>query len=121
MTSFLDYNRYTSSKYFFFHQKLGWRLMGFWIGSDNISKFQLYFLYFNCMEVLGYGVFQCCYFYAVRRNLVELFAALTPFSTQVPTVIRFLFIVRYRKSIKKVLDYLKNAFGNGLTRESHFF
>lgn len=72
------------------------------------------------MEVLAYGIFQCCYFYSVRSNLVLLFDALTPFSTQIPTVVRLLFVVRYRKHIKLLLDYLKNAFENGLTLDPKF-
>lgn len=114
MTSFLDYNRYTSYEFFFQYQKFGWKLMGFWIGSDVITKFQFYFLLFNCAEVLTYGVFQSWYLYDVRRNLMKLFDAFTPFVTQIPTVIRVLFVVRSRKEIKEVLDYLKEKFKNGL-------
>jgi hypothetical protein len=114
MALLFDTDRYTSKEYFFRLQKFGWRLMGFWIGSDDISKIQFYFLLFNCSEVFGYGVFQTVYFYTVRSNLVELFDAITPFATQIPTVIRVLFIVYHRKYIKLVLDYLKTSFENGL-------
>jgi hypothetical protein len=47
---------------------------------------------------------------------VKLFDALTPFFTQIPTVIRVLFVVRARKEIKGVLDYLENNFKSGILR-----
>lgn len=48
-----------------------------------------------------------------RGNLVVVFDAITPFLTQIPTILRLLILVWYRNDLKYVLDYLKADFVNG--------
>lgn len=113
MTQFFHYNRFADKDNFFRVQKFGWTILGFWIGcGDEITRFQLLVLTFNCFVVIIYGIFQCCFFYEYRNNLIILFDALTPFLTQIPTVLRVLFLVWHRNELKRVLDYLKQAFEN---------
>jgi hypothetical protein len=52
----LHHSHFTSKRTFFRIQKFGWKLMGFWLASDEVTQFQLLFLFVNCMEVLIYGV-----------------------------------------------------------------
>lgn len=110
--TFWNLRNFSSNESFFRIQKFGWKLLGFWIGSDVVTTFQLYFLIFNCIEVLIYGIFQCFFFYENRDNLLVLFDAMTPWITQIPTISRILVIVYYRKEIKSLLDYLKDIFQN---------
>jgi hypothetical protein len=44
---------------------------------------------------------------------VEQFDAVSPFLTQIPTILRILFLVWHRNELKYVLDYLENAFLTG--------
>ncbi|KAL7037839.1 hypothetical protein ACKWTF_009375 [Chironomus riparius] len=105
-------SHFTSKRSFFRIQKFGWKLMGFWLASDEVTRFQLLFLLGNCMEVLIYGIFQCWFIYVHQGNLVVQFDALTPFLTLIPTVLRLLILVWHRNDLKYVLDYLENAFVN---------
>ncbi|KAG5679706.1 hypothetical protein PVAND_009256 [Polypedilum vanderplanki] len=63
------------------------------------------------------GFFQIWFFIVNRRNLVTLFAAMTPFLTQVPTILRLLRLIVYRIELKKILDYLKNIFDIAADKE----
>lgn len=123
----LYYSKFASSCTFFRVQKFGWNMMGFWLGEDEITRLQLIVLLVNCMEVLIYGVrtfskqqfrsfcqiFQGWFIFVNRGNLVVVFDAITPFLTQIPTILRLLILVWYRNDLKYVLDYLKADFVNG--------
>lgn len=116
MVSIVDSDRFSDRKYFFRIQKLGWRLIGFWPGSNSISTLQLVLAILNGLEVLIYGVFQLTFCYVNRNNLVTLLDALTPVVTQITSAMKMLVIVWRRHDIKIVLDYLKESFYNGTIR-----
>lgn len=113
MPSWLDTSRFTDRKYFFRVQKIGWRLIGFWPGSDNISTLQILIAILNSLEVLIYAVFQLTFCYANRANLVVILDAMTPCATQITSAVKILIIVSRRKDIKVVLDHLKRSFYDG--------
>ncbi|XP_070502795.1 odorant receptor 24a-like [Chironomus tepperi] len=110
MLKFLRRSQFESPKTFFRVQKFGWHLMGFWLGSDEVTQFQMKILLTNCFVVLIYGIFQGWFIFENRGKLVVVFDAITPFLTQIPTVLRLLVLVWRRKELKYVLDYLKKNF-----------
>ncbi|KAG5669908.1 hypothetical protein PVAND_000198 [Polypedilum vanderplanki] len=103
-------NNFMRNESFYRIQKLSWKLLGFFIGNNEVSKFKFFLLIFNCMEVLVYGIFQLYYSYEHRENLKLVLDGLTPWLTEIPCVLRILILVWYRKDVKKVLDYLKDIF-----------
>lgn len=109
----LTTERFIERKYFFRVQKIGWKLIGFWPGSDNVSTFQIIISVLNSLEVLIYAVFQLSFCYVNRANLVVLLDAMTPVTTQITSAIKALVIVSQRKQIKEVLDQLKKSFYHG--------
>jgi hypothetical protein len=113
MFSFLSFEKFSEKKFFFPILKFGWRFIGFWPGSDSTTKLQLTVAVLNAIEVLIYCFFQLNFCILNRQKLVVLLDALTPFGTQFVSVIKILIIVRWRKEIKQILDYLKNSFENG--------
>jgi hypothetical protein len=116
MSHFLHLDNF-SKKTFFRYQKIGWRMMGFWLSDEKVTKFQFYFLLTNCMLQILYGFFQLWFIVDNRSNLVTLFDAMTPFLTQVPTIFRLLFLIGYRAELKGVLNYLKGLFERGMSNQ----
>lgn len=110
---FFNLENFSARKYFFSIQKLGWKFIGFWPGSDNITKFQLALVFFNVFEVLIYCIFQLNFCYVKRERLVVVLDALTPLATQFTTSIKVLVIVTWRKELKIVLDHLRDSFSGG--------
>lgn len=100
-------------KYFFRVQKWGWKIIGFWPNSDNVSKLRIALAVANSVEILIYSVFQLMYCYSNLDNLVFLLDALTPVVTQITTAMKVLIIVTRRKDIKFILNYLKQSFYHG--------
>jgi hypothetical protein len=113
MASLFDALRFSQKKFFFPIQKLGWKFIGLWPGSDNITKLHLTIAVLNAFEVLIYSVFQFWFCYENRNKLVVLLDAVTPLGTQFTSAIKILLIVWRRHDLKVILDYLKNAFYNG--------
>lgn len=112
--TYFNGNYFADKNNLFRIQKFGWKILGgFWIGDEEISKLQLLFFIVNCMEVLIYGIFQCWFFLINFNNLVILFDALTPFLTQVPTVLRILVFLKCRNDIKLILDYVQRTLEDG--------
>lgn len=120
MVSIVDSERFSNKKYFFRVQKLGWRLIGFWPGSANVTSFQLVLAVLNGLEVLIYGVFQLTFCYVHRNELVTLLDALTPVVTQITSAMKMFVIVWRRNDIKIILDYLQKSFYNSKTRRIKF-
>ncbi len=116
MTRIVDIDRFQEQKYFFRVQKVGWRIVGFWPGNDNISKPRVILAIANSIEILVYSVFQLLYCYDNTDNLVFLLDALTPVVTQITTAVKVLVIVARRKELRSILDYLKQSFYYGKLR-----
>lgn len=110
MTSIFNIEQFSDKKYFFRVQKWGWKIVGFWPGSDSVSKFQTTLAVVNSIEVLIYSIFQLMYCYANRENLVLLLDAMTPVVTQITTAMKVLIIVWRRDEMRAILDYLKQSF-----------
>lgn len=117
MKSFFAYRKFADKKFFFRVQKLGWRIVGFWPGSDVIHKYQIVFAIFNCIQILIYGVFQINYCIANRDKLVLLLDTMTPMFTQITTAMKILFLIWKRKEVKMILDYLEKSFYRGELRQ----
>lgn len=105
-----QFERFNDQRFFFRVQKWGWRIVGFWPGNDNVSKFQIALAVANSIEILIYSVFQLMFCYANRDNLVALLDALTPVVTQITTAMKVLIIVSRRDDMRAILDYLKHSF-----------
>lgn len=116
MANFLAVERFTDKKSFFRIQKWGWRLIGFWPGSDVVTRLQLALAVLNILEVLIYGVFQFTFCYVNRGNLVVLLDALTPWLTQITSSFKVAIIIWNRRDIKVVLDYLMESFSVGMEK-----
>lgn len=109
MTSILGTEFY-HKKYFFIVQKLGWKILGFWPSSANISKLRIVLAVANSFEILIYSMFQLMYCYSNLDNLVLLLDALTPVVTQITTAVKVLIIVSRRADLGVILNYLKESF-----------
>jgi hypothetical protein len=109
---------FSEKRSFFRLQKIGWKLLGFWIGSDEVNYLRLALVILNCTEIIGYGVFQCYFVYENRGNFVTFLDGLTPFLTQTPMAMRVLFLLWHRRTFKKMLDFLEGIFDN-CTKEEH--
>lgn len=105
--------RFSERKYFFRIQKIGWRFIGFWPGSDNVSTFQLALAILNGLEVLIYCACQFSFCYENRGNLVIILDALTPAITQFTSAMKIFFIVYNRREIFAILRYLSDSFESG--------
>jgi hypothetical protein len=110
MFKFLQVERFTNKEFFFRVQKIGWKFIGFWPGSDDITKIQLIVAVLNAIEVLFYCIFQFYFCYVNRSNLLVVLDALTPCATQLFCGLKILVVVWKRKDIKVVLDHLKDSF-----------
>lgn len=106
----MDTEQFSEKKFFFRVQKVGWKIVGFWPGSDNVSTFQTVLAVANCIEILIYSVFQLMYCYTNLDNLVFLLDALTPVLTQITTAMKVLIIVKKRDDMRAILDFLKKSF-----------
>lgn len=113
MASLLNVERFSDKKFFFPIQKLGWRFIGFWLGSDNITRLQILVAVLNSFEVLIYCVFQFNFCYVNRDKLVVVLDAATPLATQFTTALKILLIVWHRRDLKIILDFLKDSFYYG--------
>lgn len=109
---------FSDKKYFFFVQRVVIRMLGYWAGSDNISSWQIAFVIFNALEILGYGIFQINFCLQNIDDLVLLLNGLAPLVTQIVIVNKLAVYVWKRKDIKKVLDHLLDSFVNGQFLES---
>lgn len=110
MTSFFNVERFSDKKFFFRVQKFGWKFIGFWPGSDDVSTFRKVLAVVHVVLVLSYAIFQFYFCYENRANLVVLLDALTPLTTQMTSTIKVLVIFSRRKAIKEILDHLRNSF-----------
>lgn len=113
MLSFLSVEKFSDKKFFFPIQRLGWRIIGFWPGSDNITKLQIFIAVFNALEILVYSFFQFNFCFLNRGKLIVVLDALTPLATQFTSGLKILYIVWWRREIKQILDFLRDAFDNG--------
>ena len=112
-SSFFDLEKFSAKKYFFPIQQLGWKFIGFWPGSDAVTKLQLAVAFLNVFEILVYCIFQFNFCYVNRTDLLVVLDAFTPLATQFTTPIKILVIVSRRHELKEVLDHLKNSFYSG--------
>lgn len=114
MFSMFKVERFSQKKFFFRVQKIGWKFIGFWPGSDKFSSFISIHVILNCLEVLIYAAFQLAFCFVNRGNLVVLLDALTPVATQIVSAVKALVILWRRKDIKETLDYLRDSFYSGM-------
>jgi hypothetical protein len=110
LNSFFDIGKFKRPDSFFYLQKFGWRYLGLSFESDEWTVFQMTLLAIHCCTPIFYGLFQFTFFIKNRNNLLIIADALTPFLTQIPIVMRTLFIAYHRKKIARVLKYLRNFF-----------
>lgn len=113
MLSLLNIERFSDKKYFFRIPKIGWNLIGFWPGSDQISSFQICLLILNNLVVLTFNIFQVNFCFINRHNLAIFADASSPLFVQMTMLIKVLVIVWKRYEVKKVLDYLRDSFYSG--------
>ena len=109
LSSFFDLEKFSAKKYFFPIQQFGWRFIGFWPGSDAVTRLQLAVAFFNIFEILFYCIFQLNFCYINRSDLLVVLDAFTPLATQFTTPIKILVIVSRRREVKEVLDYLRES------------
>lgn len=109
----LQNERFEDEKYFFRVQQVGWKIVGFWPGMDNVPTRRIALAIANSIHILVYGCFQMLYCYERLDDLVIFLDALSPVLTQATTAMKVLTLVAMRKDLKWVLDHLKQSFYNG--------
>lgn len=106
----LSVEKFSEKKFFFPIQKIGWRFIGFWPGSDSIASWQIALAVCNALLVLIYAVFQLMFCFANNGDLVILLDALLPCVAHVVSAIKALIIILKRKEIKEILNSLEKSF-----------
>lgn len=109
-TSILSIDNFMENSSFLRVQRTGWQLIGFWIGSDSVTKMQMFALAMSCLEQITYGLFQLKFLFESRKNILLAFDAIMPVLTEYPETIRIFFYLWYLKEFKIILDYLKSKF-----------
>lgn len=105
---------FDSEKFFFIIQRVGMRFIGLWPSDEAAyTSWLIFFAIFNAMEILLNGIFQVNFCFKNMDALVKFLNGSTPLITQILTAVKILILVWRRNDLKKMLDYLRDAFVTG--------
>jgi hypothetical protein len=113
MKSFLSVQKFSEKKYFFQIPKIGCKFIGFWPGDETISKFKIALAFFNSFEILILAIFQINFCYTHRHNLTVFLDALTPLATQLTIGLKILVVIRQRRVLRDIIEFLRQSFFYG--------